>query len=74
VPGGGARSQWPRVIAAVACRLHCSPQEVRSMLWVDFREVLRVFGVKLKKTPQELAAEIERFINGQNNRHGHGRG
>ena len=43
------------------------------MLWVDFREVLRVFGVKLKKTPQELAAEIERFINGQNHRHGHGR-
>jgi hypothetical protein len=43
------------------------------MLWVDFREVLRVFGVKLRKTPQELAAEIERFINGQNNRHGHGR-
>ena len=43
------------------------------MLGVDFSEVLRVCGVKLKKTPQELAAEIERFINGQNNRHGHGR-
>jgi len=43
------------------------------MLWVDFREVLRVFGVKLKKTPQELAAEIERFINGQNNRDSHSR-
>jgi hypothetical protein len=43
------------------------------MLWVDFREVLRLFGVKVKKTPKELAAEIERFINGQNNRDSHSR-
>jgi predicted nuclease of restriction endonuclease-like RecB superfamily len=70
---GGARSQWPRVVAAVAVRLHCSPQTVRDMLWVDFREVLRLFGVKVKKTPKELAAEIERFINGQNNRDSHSR-
>ena len=40
------------------------PNDVRSMLWVDFREVLRTMGAKVKKTPQELHAEIERLIRG----------
>lgn len=64
MPGGGAESEWPRLIATVAVRLHVSPNEVRSMLWVDFREVLRTMGAKVKKTPQELHAEIERLIRG----------
>lgn len=34
------------------------------MLWVDFREVLRAMGAKVRKTPQELQAEIERLIRG----------
>jgi hypothetical protein len=52
------------LIATVAVRLHVSPNDVRSMLWVDFREVLRTMGAKVKKTPQELHAEIERLIRG----------
>ena len=74
MPGGGARSQWPRVVAAVAIRLHCSPRDVREMLWVDFREVLKLCGVKVKKTPHELAEEIERFIHGSNDSNRHSRG
>jgi len=34
------------------------------MYWVDFREVLKLFGVKVKKTPEELEAEIMRLLNG----------
>lgn len=64
MPGGGAQSEWPRLIATVAVRLGISPNEVRTMLWVDFREVLRAMGAKVKKTPQELQAEIERLIRG----------
>jgi len=45
-------------------RLGISSNEVRSMLWVDFREMMRCLGAKIKKTPQELQAEIERFIRG----------
>lgn len=62
--GGGAETEWPRLIATVAVRLGISPNEVRWMLWVDFREVLRTMGAKVKKTPQELQAEIERMIRG----------
>ena len=58
------RNEWPRVVAAVAVRLQVSPNEVRSMYWVDFREVLKLFGVKVKKTPAELEAEIMRLLNG----------
>lgn len=64
MPGGGAQSEWPRLIATVAVRLGISPNEVRAMLWVDFREVLRAMGAKVRKTPQELQAEIERLIRG----------
>lgn len=56
--------EWPRLIATVAVRLGISPNEVRAMLWVDFREVLRAMGAKVRKTPQELQAEIERLIRG----------
>jgi len=62
--GGGADTEWPRLIASVAVRLGISSNEVRSMLWVDFREMMRCLGAKIKKTPQELQAEIERFIRG----------
>ena len=64
MPGGGAQSEWPRLIATVAVRLGISPNDVRAMLWVDFREVLRAMGAKVRKTPQELQAEIERLIRG----------
>jgi hypothetical protein len=73
MPDRGARSKWPSLIANVAIRLHCSTNEVRQMLWCDFREVLRGFGVKVRKTPEELAAELERFIHGTNNRNRNGR-
>jgi hypothetical protein len=62
--GGGADTEWPRLIASVAVRLGISSNEVRSMLWVDFREMMRCLGAKIKNTPQELQAEIERFIRG----------
>lgn len=62
--GRSATSEWPRVVAAVAVRLQVSPNEVRSMYWVDFREVLKLYGVKVKKTPAELEAEIMRLLNG----------
>ena len=62
--GRSARSEWPRVVAAVAVRLQVSPNEVRSMYWVDFREVLKLYGVKVKKTPAELEAEIMRLLHG----------
>jgi len=32
------------------------------MLWVDFREVLKLYGVKVRKTPAELEAEIMRIF------------
>jgi hypothetical protein len=56
--------EWAPLIASVAVRLHVSPETVRSMRWIDFREVLRCFGAKVQKTPQELSDEIARFING----------
>lgn len=64
MPGRSPQSEWPRIVAAVAVRLQVSPNEVRSMYWVDFREVLKLFGVKVKKTPAELEAEIMRLLNG----------
>ena len=65
MPPAGARNEWPGIVAAVAVRLQVSPNEVRAMLWVDFREVLKLYGVKVRKTPAELEAEITRiFSNG----------
>ena len=64
MPGGGAETEWPRLIATVAVRLGISTNDVRSMFWVDFRETLRALGAKVRKTPQELQAEIERMIRG----------
>jgi hypothetical protein len=52
------------LIATVAVRLGISTNDVRSMFWVDFRETLRALGAKVRKTPQELQAEIERMIRG----------
>ena len=55
--------------------MQISPQDVRGMNWIDFREVLRLFGVTVRKTPDELSQELERFFrHGEDNRNGNGRG
>ena len=62
--GSSHNREWSRIIAAVAVRLHVSPNEVRDMQWTDFREVLRLMGAKVPQTPQEIQAEIKRMIDG----------
>ena len=42
--------------------MNVSPNEVRSMLWVDFREVLKLYGVKVKQTPTEIEEQIQRIF------------
>lgn len=42
--------------------MQVSPNEVRSMLWVDFREVLKLYGVKIKQTPAEMNEQIKRIF------------
>lgn len=62
MPESGSGNEWPGVIAAVAVRMQVSPNEVRSMLWVDFREVLKLYGVKVKQTPAEMNEQIKRIF------------
>ncbi len=57
-----SRREWARLVAAVSVRMQVSPNEVRSMLWVDFREVLKLYGVKVKQTPAEMNEQIERIF------------
>jgi hypothetical protein len=74
MPGQGAGRQWARLIAAVAVRMGVSTNEVRRMAWVDLREVLRIYGVKVRQTPQELSESIERLIRGQDDSDRNSRG
>ncbi len=72
--GQSRQGEFARIVAATAVRMQISPQDVRGMNWIDFREVLRIFGVNVRKTPDELSKELERFFrHGENNRNGNGR-
>lgn len=73
--GQSDQGKFARIVAATAIRMQISPQDVRGMNWIDFREVLRLFGVTVRKTPDELSQELERFFrHGEDNRNGNGRG
>lgn len=62
MPPTSPGSKWPRIVAAVAVRMSLSPEDVRAMRYVDFREVLKVLKVPVKQTQSELQDQIERFI------------
>lgn len=62
MPPTSSGSKWPGIIASVAVRMSLSPEDVRAMRYVDFREVLKVLKVPVKQTQSELQDQIERFI------------
>ena len=62
MPCSGIGRKWPRRIAEVATRLHIAPQDVRAMPFVDFREVMRLHGAKVKQTPDELSEQLRRLF------------
>ena len=62
MPPASSQSKWPCIVAAVAVRMSLSPEDVRAMRYVDFREVLKVLKVPVKQTQSELQEQIERFI------------
>jgi len=62
MPPTNSGSKWPGIVAAVAVRMNLSPEDVRSMRYVDFREVLKVLRVPVKQTESELQEQIERWI------------
>ncbi len=73
--GQSRQREFARVVAATAIRMQIPPQDVRGMNWIDFREVLRLFGVTVRKTPEELSQELERFFShGENNSDRNSRG
>jgi hypothetical protein len=62
MPEKSSGREWAPIVAAVAVRMNVSPNEVRAMLWVDFREVLKLYGVKVKQTPTEIEEQIQRIF------------
>jgi hypothetical protein len=44
--------------------MNVSPNEVRQMYWCDFREILKAYGVKVQQTPEEMAEQIRRLMDG----------